>query len=156
MAFLDRMRSPMDHPRRQAIVHHLRKRPGLSFLELRDRLCLANGSVTYHLRILEMVGVIVSIKAGRTRRYYMAATQDHRRMRAHAYTRDPMRRELLTILEKRRRCSFKEIYEETCARPRQTVQYHLGHLVRIGLIAKERDGRQSIYTVDAAALPVTA
>ena len=55
---------------RQLMFDYVRAHPGASFSEVRDGLGLQNGAASYHLRVLEKLGLVHSESRGRRRWYY--------------------------------------------------------------------------------------
>jgi DNA-binding MarR family transcriptional regulator len=60
----------LDHFVRGQVYDYIRNHPGTHYNALRGYLRLTNGTLTYHLRTLEMQGFIKSKREGMYRRYY--------------------------------------------------------------------------------------
>lgn len=133
-----RIRKPLAHPRRAALLERIRTQPGTSFVPLRDAANAANGSATHHLRALEAHGLITSLRLGRYRRYWPVPLGSVGGRRAAAMA-DTQRGRLLKAIEAKPGATQHELAAQT-RQTRQAAAYHLRTLQRLQLIRTPRDG----------------
>lgn len=60
----------LDHYKRGVIHGYIIANPGASFTEIRKALSAANGTLVYHLGVLERAGYVTSSRVGNSMRYY--------------------------------------------------------------------------------------
>jgi predicted transcriptional regulator len=59
------------HSARRAILEVLRQEPGLSPVRLRDQIGSSRNSLAYHLRVLERTGLVVVVRRGQRRHFFV-------------------------------------------------------------------------------------
>ncbi len=62
----------LDHFTRGRIFGYIQANPGMTFTEVRKSLDLKNGTLAYHLWVLERLGFIKSVREGRVRQLYLS------------------------------------------------------------------------------------
>src|SRR2546422_667386 len=68
----------LDHFVRGQVFGVIKTEPGTHFTEIRDNLGLSNGTLSYHLRTLEVAGFIRSEREGMYKRFFAADAQSDR------------------------------------------------------------------------------
>lgn len=61
----------LDHFTRGRIFGYIQANPGMTFTEVRESLDLKNGTLAYHLWVLERLGFVKSVREGRLRQLYL-------------------------------------------------------------------------------------
>ncbi len=64
----------LDHFTRGRIYGYIQANPGMTFTRVRESLDLKNGTLAYHLWVLERLGFIKSVREGRVRMLYLSGT----------------------------------------------------------------------------------
>ncbi len=134
----------LDDTTRKRIVALLRERPGLSTKQVQERLDLAWGTLTYHLRILEDHRHVVSKRYGRYRRHFVNGHED------------PGDRDLLATLQHPSTARVAEAIREAPGSNQTevgdavgvtsgTVVYHVKRLLEVDAVEKVREGRSVAY-----------
>lgn len=135
----------LDHFVRGQIFGAVRTRPGLTFAELRRLLGLSNGSLSYHLRILELQGFLRSYREGIHRRFVPAGIPfglepDGTRL-------SDLQLRLLEEVQSNPRATQRDLASRTGV-TQQSVSYNLLFLRRQGSIDRVREGRRTRYVVE--------
>jgi predicted transcriptional regulator len=148
----------LDSPWRSRIVESLSAKPGQSYGELRE--CLTGirtvsglGVLTYHLLVLERLGLIRSQRFGRHRRYFRA--EDFSWERHLALLRSSPEREIFQIVMTRPDVGQGELLSavsQALSLKRPTFAYHLAKLKSAGLIVEKKIGRRRRYQAGQIAL----
>lgn len=145
--------SVLDHPRRELIRNAVAANPGLSLNELLRRTYLSNGTARHHIRKLRESGHLeVRRLAGRVRLYPRGT--DEAEARTLAAKDGPMRRALLTAIQRSPGITQAALLTNFPDTPRSSVQFHLRTLERGGLVQKEKSGRSVRYFLNSS--PVIA
>jgi len=127
----------LDHYLRGKIHGYIIANPGEHYNQIKDALCLNNGSLAYHLRVLEREGYVKSLREGVYKRFYPAsATMPVDRL-------TPMERLIMREIKDRVGITQKEIAERIEESP-QVVNYHIKNLESKGTIRLERYGRETL------------
>jgi predicted transcriptional regulator len=64
----------LDHFTRGRIYGYIQANPGVNYTRVRETLSLKNGTLAYHLWVLERLGFIRSVRKGRVRQLYLSGT----------------------------------------------------------------------------------
>lgn len=126
----------MDHFVRGRIYEHICQNPGVNFSAIKQRFSLTNGTVTYHLLMLERQEFIRSRLDGIYKRYFKEGTG------ASLMEQSPMslQRAILRIVGERPGISQKDIARELGS-SKQLVSYYIRNLRKEGLVETHRSGR---------------
>jgi len=146
---------PLNHPLRAIILEALRDRPGQSFLGLRENVRisaardrLGSGTLEWHLHVLENSGLVVSIRAGRFRRYFPAGGPWANDLATYALVCAPQASGLARILSGNSGFTIEDLQRTLSEGERRDaawLRYQLLKLVRQGLVEVQRRGRCNVY-----------
>lgn len=134
----------LDHFVRGQIFGAVRTKPGLSFSELRRLLGLSNGSLAYHVQVLEVQGFLRSYRDGIHRCYVPAGMREAPRPEGVQFS------ELQSRLLERIRQNPGATQQSLAAQvgvTQQCVSYNLLFLRRQGAVDRVREGRAARYVV---------
>lgn len=134
----------LDHYTRGQIHGYIIANPGDHYNNIKEELGLNNGSLAYHLKVLEREGYIVSQRDGMYRRFYPA------RARPPKERLSPMQRLVVEEIRKTEGCSQKDIARRLDISP-QVVNYHVKMLAAAGIVNLEKDGRETLCYVEEGA-----
>jgi len=131
---------PME--RRDEILRTIRDEPGITFRELARRLGLGIGDLQYHLRRLEKEGRVFSRKVGKRRYLFPSGLEEEAQRLLIAISTDTRRRILLRLMEGP---ADQKTLSESLGVSQPTVSYHMGELVKLGVVDAERRGKRVVY-----------
>lgn len=131
-----------DSAPRDAIVGYLSTTPGAHFSKLRDDLKLGTGETQHHLRQLEQVDAVESVKDGDYRRYFPANRFSAFEQRALGYLRRETPRGMIVTLLRAPDATGIDLAESLDV-SRPTVSKYAAELDDAGLLSRE-DG----YTIE--------
>lgn len=131
-----------DSAPRDAIVGYLSTTPGAHFSKLRDDLKLGTGETQHHLRQLEQVDAVESVKDGDYRRYFPANRFSAFEQRALGYLRRETPRGMIVTLLRVPDATGIDLAESLDV-SRPTVSKYAAELDDAGLLSRE-DG----YTIE--------
>jgi predicted transcriptional regulator len=137
----------LDQQTRGLIQGYITANPGCNYTLIRDNLELADGTLTYHLQVLEREGFIYSIREGLFRCFYPKGVPPPRRGKLHLSDTQ------MDIVRMCKRIPGITVGEIATAMNRRAnvISYHLKLLKEGGLIRLEEDGRHvRVYPVDSA------
>ena len=103
---------------------------------IKQDLGLRNGTLTYHLTVLERNGLVVSERDGLLKRFY---PRDFRIPRGKFYPK-PVQETMLNMIEMRPGLSQSELARALDLK-RQIVNYHARLLRQAGLVEARQDGK---------------
>jgi predicted transcriptional regulator len=128
------------------ILRHLGKNPGIRYRELLRATGLANGTLEYHLKMLEKSNTItVERSDGRRARYFpISIPADETRILG--YIRNDVARQIVFFILEHDLCTFKEILEHTKKAP-STTSWHLKRLSEAGMIIATYGREYQLYKV---------
>ena len=116
------------------ILKHIVKNPGVRYRELLRLTGLANGVLSYHLKILEESRRIkVDRKGIRMTRYYPKNIKT-KEFHIIAFTRNSTSRQIIQLLLKQGHSTFKDIVKHTNKVP-STISWHLKRLENVKIIS---------------------
>lgn len=129
---------------RRGMIHGLvLAHPGISFSEIRKALSISNGSLVYHLKVLQDGGEICGRKSGSLMRYYVNDTSVSEIAR-NGLT--DLRIEIVKHISARGQSSKPEIQRSLSA-SRQTVHYNVRKLVTDKILVRSFLGGRRIYRI---------
>jgi predicted transcriptional regulator len=128
------------------ILKHIDKNPGIRYRELLRATGLANGTLEYHLKMLEKSNTItVERRDGRRARYFpICIPADETQILG--YIRNDVARQVVFFVLEHDLCTFKEILEHTKKAP-STASWHLKRLSEAGLIIVIYGQEYQLYRV---------
>jgi predicted transcriptional regulator len=128
------------------ILEQIAKAPGIRYRELLRLTGLTNGTLEYHLKILErMHKVNVDRHDGRRARYYsidMSANDAH----IIGYVRNNVARQIVSYILEHDLCTFREIVEHISKAP-STASWHLKRLHEAGIVTTIFGQEYQLYRV---------
>ncbi len=133
----------LDHFVRGKIYGYILANPGEHYNAIREALGLTNGSLAHHLRTLERESFVKSKKYGMYRRFYpmkMWMPEDE-------FEINEIQKMIVAIIKKHPGISQKEIASDIKLTP-PTVNYHIGILLKEGLVRVARKGRRTACYLD--------
>lgn len=134
----------LDHETRGRIRGHIESDPGIHYNELLRKLGLNNGTLAYHLQVLEREGYIVSRNSG-VYRFYFPFNMS---IPAHPFRLKPVQRMMLGKIMERPGISQKELAKVTGTK-RSTVNYNVKILAENGFVLLVRKGNTTeCYVID--------
>jgi predicted transcriptional regulator len=127
------------------LMQYIDKNPGIRYRELLRLTSLANGVLTYHLKLLERSSLInVDRKKIRTTRYYTVniPTEESDLI---GYFRNDIVKQIIVFILEHELCTFDEIVERIKKSP-STMSWHLKRLKDAGIISVYY-GKYQLYKV---------
>jgi len=112
------------------------------FIEPEETLELNNGTLAYHLNVLEKEGIIRSVKDGKFRRFFPSEMK----IPHNGELPTKVQRLILEMVLETPAIAQKEI-SRVLGLSQSTVSYHLDRLRELGLVRAERRGMQLCYFV---------
>ena len=141
----------LDHFLRGEIYGAIRMKPGVTYSEMKEQLKLANGTLTYHLHVLERSGMVRSLRSGRNRMYYPEEIRPEGRALLSA-----VQKAILELVKSEPGISQTEISAKL-DRPTQTVNYNVHRLVKSGKLRLEGwRFRKRCFPAEGTATPGSA
>ena len=128
------------------ILEQIPKTPGIRYRELLRLTGLANGTLEYHLKILERTHKIkVDRHDGRRARYYpfnISADESH----ILGYVRNKVARQIVGFILEHDLCTFGEIVDHIEKAP-STASWHLKRLSESGIISISYGQEYQLYSI---------
>lgn len=130
--------------RRNEILKRIQDRPGITFRELARELGIGIGDLQYHLHRLEKERRVFSRKFGKRRYIFPEGFEKDLQRLIIAISTGTRRRILLLLMDGP--LSQSEIARKLgISQP--TVSYHMGELLKLGIVDAIKDGKSVIYTL---------
>jgi predicted transcriptional regulator len=122
----------------------INENPGIRYRELLRSTCLSNGVLTYHLKILEEMRRINTIRQKKATRYYSIAIPIEE-LRIIAHLRIRIERAIIIFILEHDLCTFDEIVEYSKKAP-STISWYLRRLCEDRVISIHY-GEYQLYTI---------
>ncbi|MEN6514266.1 winged helix-turn-helix transcriptional regulator [Methanoculleus sp.] len=137
----------LDNPQRRKILRFVKRNPGLHFREILRRVPLTRGTLDYHMKTMESVGLLKTI-SGRGRVHYFVAGAPYSAEEETLITvlRNGSLRRIITEIYLNQGAYNEEIAEDV-GLSGATVREHVRYLEDLGVVIAERDGRCVRYTL---------
>jgi DNA-binding MarR family transcriptional regulator len=132
----------LDNFTRGRIFEHIRTNPGLHYRAIKENLGLSNGSLAYHLRVLEKEEYIQSKSDGLCKRFYPMG------MKITSGQSNNIQELILDKIYEKPFITQKELAAEMGI-DISTVNYHVNIMAGAGIIKAEKYGRIKHYLVEA-------
>lgn len=126
----------LDHFLRGQIYEYIRLNPGVNFSEILRHFRLNNGTLTYHLNVLEREKYVKSIRDGVYRRYYLMGTK------VETDKLSNVKHKILKVIREYPGISQANI-AKLIGESRRLVNYHIKALQRQHVIDVVKNGRSS-------------
>lgn len=137
----------LGHEEREKLYKTIETQGGIHFHALQRELAWNTGTLTYHLRVLERHGFVVSRRDGPYRRFYLQGSAPKKE----TFNPDAphgLRADVLEAIRSRHGISQTDLAMALGAN-KQTVNYHVKALERGGTIRLEKRGRETfLYMTD--------
>lgn len=136
----------LEHPLRAQILHTVQERPGVHLRELASTHDTAVTNTQWHLRKLEMAGLVRTQKISGRRLYYPTAggVQSRQEALQNAATANPNAQAIFGFILQNGGCNQRTIADGLEMNP-GTVRWHLRRLSEAGMIRCVPDGAQTRY-----------
>lgn len=134
----------LDHFTRGRIYGFIESNPGAHYNMIRDALAVNNGSLAYHLRMLEKTEYVISRKAGKCRYFYPTSVNISEKNGL-----SNLQNSILEKIVETPDITQKEIADETGV-SQQVVSYNVKKMIKNGVLKTRKDGRESyIYVTES-------
>lgn len=137
--------SAMDNPVRARVQAALVQEPGLSLTQVGQRAGIAWGTTVHHLRRLESLGLVVSVRERSERRYFVANTPAALARTAMAVVMQPTARRIAEFVADRPGVDQAGICQALGVN-NPSASKHLQRFEAQGLVLSQRVGRHRLYT----------
>jgi predicted transcriptional regulator len=125
---------------RWQIIGFIKGKPGATYGEIKRKLGIGNGTLAYHLKVLEREEFIKSKNRGRFKCFYAIEERiPHEEVKL-----SNIQKQILDTVRANPGISQKKIIILS-GKTQQVISYHLGILLRESLIAKKKKGRVMSY-----------
>ena len=136
----------LENSRRMRIYRLIRRNPGLHLRELQRRLDIPLSSLEHHVDYMIRKNILYREKDGRYTRYFSRQlTYDERKLIS-ALRHEKLREIVLLVLEEEK-VKF-QVLMEYLGLPSSTLSHYLKYLVDHDVLARERVGYESVYSVN--------
>ena len=132
----------LDHFVRGQVFGVIKTEPGTHFTEIRDNLGLSNGTLSYHLRTLEVAGFIRSERDGMYKRFFAADAQPEGG--GEGIRLSQLQRMLIELLRRNPESAQRDLALRAGV-TQQTVSYNLRILQKQGILQTVSRGRRQAY-----------
>jgi predicted transcriptional regulator len=130
---------------RSKILKHINRVPGIRYRELLRLTGLPNGTLEYHLKILESIHKVTTFRrSGRRTGYYpidVPADESH----VLEHIRNQVARQIVFFIVEHDLCTFGEVVEHI-NRAQSTVSWHLKRLSEAGIISISYGPENQLYS----------
>jgi DNA-binding transcriptional ArsR family regulator len=148
----------LDNDVRRRVHGHVRANPGADVKDTAAAVGVSWSTAAYHLHRLEREAVLLSRRAGRSKRFFLNGAQAPARADALGALRNPTTRAIAQLVASRPGLMQKEI-GAALGLPASTVSWHMRRLRDLGVVREERKWRRAEYAAGqlwhelASALP---
>lgn len=140
----------LGHEDREKLYRLVETQPGIHFHALQRDLSWNTGTLTYHLRVLEKHGFMVSRRDGLYRRFYVSGAAPRKELFENQGPQG-LRADVLEAVRNQHGISQSDLALALGAN-KQTVNYHVKALERQGVIRVEKRGRDTyLYPTSVSA-----
>ncbi len=135
----------LENEKRRKIYAFIEANPGVHFRELQRMADMPLGTLEYHLGYMTRKKIVFAEADAHLRRYYTKPLDPVDKKVLSALRQDRMREIVLIVLANTK---AKYQYLSDCLKlPHSTLSLYLKHLVDNNILAKERIGHETLYTV---------
>jgi predicted transcriptional regulator len=129
----------LNHEIRGLIRGYIIANPGDHYSSIKRNLDLNNGTLAYHLRVLEQSGFIKSMYDGIYKRYY-PSNVNISKLKKNVSKQE----EIFNIILEHPGVTMEEI-GRMIGVSRQVVNYHVKNLIRVGVVSYQRDRKSARF-----------
>jgi predicted transcriptional regulator len=131
---------------RRKIYQYISKHPGAYLREMERELSLQTGVLSYHLDYMERRHILRAENDGYRKRYFSADRFHLRDRKTISILMQPAPRKILIFVLINGPSTFSQLLKEmSCAK--STLSYHLGRMVRRGILSVEKKDKESLYSI---------
>jgi len=141
-----RIEHVLDNGNRHRIFNYVIKNPGCTPAEITARQNMANGTVKYHVQMLESEGMIVLRRMGKFTRLFRSAGSSDLEKVAATYVRNETSRNLLQAIMEQPGITNSYL-SERFQLDKSSVHWHIERFLRDRMIRFEQDGKYKRYFV---------
>jgi len=151
-----RIENVLDNRNRYRIFSYVQKNPGCTPAEITTRQNMKNGTVKYHVQMLEAEGMIVLKRMGKFTRLFRSASgsSDLERVAA-TYVRNETSRSLLQAIMDHPGITNSNLAEQFQL-DKSSVHWHIDRFLKDRMVRFEQDGKYKRYFVSDEAKGVLA
>lgn len=136
----------LDLENRRRIYQLLLKYPGMYLREMEKELGLAIGVLEYNLSIMEKKEILMVEREGNRKRYFVREQFSSADKATIALLRQEIPRRIVIFLMLHTGASFQDVLAQFKI-SKSTLSFHIKKLTEAGIVAAEKDGRSTSYTV---------
>lgn len=126
----------LDHFLRGQLYNYIVSNPGVTYSAIRNSFKISNGTTTYHLAVLELLGYVESSLAGAHKRYFPVGAD--REIRGRVLTE--LQKEILRVVKMQGVATPSEV-ARSAGISRQRAAYNLRKMSEFGLVSLDTDFR---------------
>jgi len=141
----------LNQPRRKAIYEAVVQEPGISLSELGRRTGISRGALGHHVRLLQDFGLLQERHFGQSVRLFVQGIPAASQM-AFAALQHPTARDIWSTIARHPGIIQGQLLAAYPRIPRSSVQFHLGQLVKNGIVVRQRLGRRMAYSTASGLL----
>ncbi|PKK86292.1 MAG: hypothetical protein CVT48_01795 [Thermoplasmata archaeon HGW-Thermoplasmata-1] len=134
----------LDHGIRARMLELVGKEGGLNITALRKNLGIGWGETVYHLDVLQREGYLLSIKHGRSRRFFVSGEKDYWKQQQDAVLKEATSRYIYDFIM-RNPGAIQRSVADHMGISHPAVNWHVGRLKSVDLVSEKRDGRTIRY-----------
>jgi predicted transcriptional regulator len=134
----------LDNDVRRRVHAHLQAQPGSDVKDTAAAVGVSWSTAAYHLHRLEREGLLLSRRAGRSKRFFLNGVQGTARAEAIGALRNPTSMAIAQLVARQPGLMQKEIGAELHL-PASTVSWHMRRLRQLGVVREERRWRRAEY-----------
>ncbi|OPY28873.1 MAG: Helix-turn-helix domain protein [Methanocella sp. PtaU1.Bin125] len=147
---LGRIENVLDNRNRLRIFSYVQSNPGCTPAEITARQHMANGTVKYHVQMLEAEGMIVLRRMGKFTRLFKSASGSDLEKAAVTYMRNETSRNLLQAIMERPGITNSSLAEQFQL-DKSSIHWHIERFLKDRMIRFEQDGKYKRYFVSEEA-----
>jgi predicted transcriptional regulator len=152
---LGRIENVLDNRNRNRIFDYVQRNPGCTPAEITARQNMANGTVKYHVQMLEAQGMIVLRRMGKFTRLFKSASGSDLDKIAATYMRNETSRNLLLAISDHPGITNSNLAEQFQL-DKSSIHWHIERFLADRMIRFEQDGKFKRYFVSDEAKTVLA
>ncbi len=141
-----RIENVLDNRNRNRIFEYVQLNPGCTPAEITARQQMKNGTVKYHVQMLETEGLIVLRRMGKFTRLFRSASGSDLERAAATYVRNETSRNILQAILDRPGITNHDLSDQFKL-DKSSVHWHIGRFLKDNMIRFEQDGKFKRYFV---------
>lgn len=137
---------PLELETRKRIYQHVQRFPGAHMRSIGRELAIPMGTLEYHLHYLVKADLLTTRQDPRYTRYFATGELSRRDKDVLAVLRQPVPRQIAAHLLLEPGSSHGALLTKFALAP-STLSFHIKKLVKAGIVAQEKVGRENLYRV---------